>query len=244
MNKTESGLGSKADDVTRRHKRTYVLTVVFIACVGIAGAVLTAMGHPVFGDEAQGWLRILFMALLFLPVINLFVLNMFYSSELEDAVARPYSGPQQSVFTLRVPSKADQKSASYVMIPFSILAVVILLAVFLVPVIGDAVIAAGAPFEIFNAVLIGIAAVVAGVAVWAALRFTADAKRQRAFREEFLAALSQTGFSWAKRDLRVVPADYTDGDYVSLKDSAGLTSKWNVTWNGEVATLTHLPSEM
>lgn len=202
------------------------------------------MGHNPFGEDAPDWLRVLFSGLIFLPLANLFVGNMFYAGEMEDALARPYSGPPLSAFVLRVPSRVDQPGASYLLVPFFALIATILLAMFLGPVVGDAVMASGASFQVFGAVLLGIIALVVGVGVWTGHRFSVYTKRQRVFSDEFFAALSVAGFSWGKKGYQVAPVDYTGDSYVSLVDSSELTSRWNVTWSGESATLTPVLAEV
>lgn len=243
MTKTESDLGTKTDSVIQRHRKKYWLTVGFILCVGIAGGVLSLMGHNPFGAGAPAWLKYLFLALLFLPVLNLIVGNMTYADEMDEATAEQYSGPPQSPFVLRVPSRVGHPGRWFTVVPLFVFGATILLTVLLSPVLGDAVIAAGGSFMVFNMALFGVFMVVFGVGVWFARRNSFYNKYRREFTEEFFAALSGTGYSWARSGYHIFPDDYVDDSYVSLKDSAGLTSKWNLTWDGELATLTPMPAD-
>jgi hypothetical protein len=238
MMKTESGLTERADALIRKRKKSYRLLVGWVAFLFVAAVVFTLLGVSPFSHEGSGLLRPIFFTLLFLPIGMYALGTSFFQAEMEEASAQQYAGPPQSPFTLSVPSRVGQPGRWFTVAPLFIFGAVLALVIFLFPVLSDMVMNAGGSFMVFNLMVLGAVLLVIGVGVWMVRRTLVSNKKQREFTGEFAGALLGAGFMFAREGYQIYPEDYEGEPSIPLKDSNGLVSRWNLSWSGEVATLT------
>lgn len=240
-----NGSGSQMEKLAKRRRRLYAWTVGFLLCVFIAHMILLSTGNSPLAKDAPDWLHYGFLALVYLPLVNLVVANMFFQGERDNAVAADSdserSGPAPDAFTVGSSAKLALRPNGYVIIPIMVLAGLILAAVTLGPVAGDALISSGASLAAFNVFCGAVAVLVAVALIWAVKRGIDDAKRFRAFKTGFYKSLQIRGYEWGNSGTDVAGVDYTADSPMVLKDMRrGVKSRWTVRWEGDVAYLTPL----